>query len=492
MLIRKNARYPTLVLCLILCLVFLTPAVAYGEGDTGKTYYVDPVNGNDSNSGLSQDNAWKTVPGTMKADGSAYLNAAWGDITTGNKIQAGTRIEIKAGSRFDSSFAGQLMIEDAYYENGTPDAPVTIAVSETWGKGNLIYDGTGITGNWGLVGVRSRSYIHIIGAGPNRLFVVQNYTCSTGVGLAVNSRGGDWRNPALPHHRGFYAEYIEAKNNLWGMDVSFHDDFTVKSSVAHDNLSFGITAGNQDDRTTHNGNFIKCTAYNNGIADPGADGKHGYVQWGAINLTYKDCVAYNNGRDGFDSGTANNDAPSSVTYFGCKSYDNGEDGFGTNGSAWMYYDNVDYNKAVYENCTAYNNGQCGWDCYGGVTAYINHCEAYDNGKYPGWAGNLLIYSNCESITRVTLRHNMFYKPRNHANVYIYTEEVLDENGNVRLPTFVDSDYNTYIPRASDDEIFFEQWGNAFDYKNIPTDIEGISFGTNDKIGIQYDNSRYLN
>ena len=74
-------------------------------------YYVDPENGKDTNSGLSQSRALKT------------LTEAWGKIPQGQNLSTGFRINIMPGALSESAIPNYL--ESRY---GTFAAPI-IAVS---------------------------------------------------------------------------------------------------------------------------------------------------------------------------------------------------------------------------------------------------------------------------------------------------------------------------------------------------------------------------
>ncbi len=47
--------------CIVLCLCITASATVFASASTGTVYYVDSIAGDDSNSGLSPDKAFKTI-----------------------------------------------------------------------------------------------------------------------------------------------------------------------------------------------------------------------------------------------------------------------------------------------------------------------------------------------------------------------------------------------------------------------------------------------
>ena len=97
-------KFTALILSLVLLFTFVPVAFA-----SGTTYYVDSVNGSDSNSGTSPENAWKSLD---KAASVTY--------------SAGDKILLKRGAVFDSVFATR--------GSGTAQAPITVSC---YGEGDL-------------------------------------------------------------------------------------------------------------------------------------------------------------------------------------------------------------------------------------------------------------------------------------------------------------------------------------------------------------------
>lgn len=425
------------------------------------TYYVDPSAGNDVNSG-TQAAPWKTIPGTRTASDSGWLRSAWGAISSSNRIKAGDVIEIKAGTSFTSSFAGRLLINSTFYDSGTSSSPITLAVSSTWGSGNVTYNGSGMSiGQWdAIVMLTQRDHIRLQGADNSRRLIINGGSRSK-FG-AIRSEGN-----YSASQNGVQFNYLNVTNASHGLLLGWSDNWTISNTIAHGNGSMGIDIGAATDYVTKNGVISDSEAYGNGYDDNGnasTDLAHGFGVYAGQNIRFLRCKAYQNGRDGFDFGTTTNSNDASVTVIDSASYDNGEDGFGLNAGDTP---NV---VGTFINTVAYNNGQAGWDIYHGPKAYLYHVVAHNNGG-SSFGGNILAYSGVSQPTRITVKNSIFYKPR-YAQFGSYT-------GNFPVVT---SDNNIYVPRSSNSEVFSEQpFGSTQTYSSPPSWI-----GANDKLGTSFD------
>ncbi len=92
------------ITAIILCIAMILSCVSLSLTSfaVGATYYVDSENGNDDNSGLTPDSAWKTL---AKASEKTY--------------SAGNEILFKAGGIYTGSFVAK--------GNGTADVPITVS-----------------------------------------------------------------------------------------------------------------------------------------------------------------------------------------------------------------------------------------------------------------------------------------------------------------------------------------------------------------------------
>lgn len=89
------------LICVLLSILLMLTTVVTAFAVEGKTYYIDSISGSDSNSGLSQGNAWKTTQNIT------YLT-----------LNAGDKILFRAGGEYESTL--QLVC------SGTKDLPVVI------------------------------------------------------------------------------------------------------------------------------------------------------------------------------------------------------------------------------------------------------------------------------------------------------------------------------------------------------------------------------
>jgi hypothetical protein len=448
-------------LCYIFAIVIslYTPVI-------GATYYVDPITGADSQDGLSTITPWKTIPGTRTLDDTTWLHSSWGSISASNKIQPGDTIYLKAGESITSAIAGKLWIEGTFYSDGTAVAPIEIIVSPSWGSGNFTYNMSGMLGVEfrGMVEVRV-SYLNIKGSSASRRFIIDNAPHGNAWGMIIYGTAGD-------HITGNEFDHLTIRNGgFGGVDIHYADGWTVSNSISHNNgdatHGVGFSVGGISDLLAQNGTFVDSEAYQNGVGS--SDIAHGFLLAGGANIRYIRCKAHSNGRDGFDFGTADNDADASATVVDSISYNNSEDGFGINGGTAVSGSNV---TGDYINTLSFNNNGSGWHIYDGVTVGIYHSIAHSNGIQSSFGGNVMAYSNAGyNAVNLTLRNNIFYKPKTHVQVYQFGDSGPDP--------VIDSDYNIYYPRVSNSEDGFEiPWGVTSTYDSPPAFI-----GANDIVGI---------
>jgi hypothetical protein len=124
----RNIVYIVFILGLLwnnnLCNAQDLSPIYYDIGSPSLTdVYVDPVNGNDSNSGNSRSSALKT------------LTAAWNDIPQGQSLSLGVRINILSGSIPESAIPNYM--ESRY---GTFSAPIIIRAIDGAGTVTLLGD----------------------------------------------------------------------------------------------------------------------------------------------------------------------------------------------------------------------------------------------------------------------------------------------------------------------------------------------------------------
>jgi hypothetical protein len=442
--ITRLVRRGTVALAaLIFFALELAPASAFAA-----TYYVDSVSGSDANAGTAQTAAWKSVPGMTGA-------SSWGSFSSGNKIPAGTVIEIKAGS----TWAGKRWLVDAtYYSNGTATAPTTIKVSSTWGAGNVVINNAGAsvpTYN-GANQITGMSYIIITGADASRRIEFKGASAHATV-FHYQPGSGSIRGI------GNQLKWFECHSSSnYCIDNTWQDSFLYEDGLVHDNQT-GVVLGDVADVTGNNIVLRRITSYNNGKGARVNDGSvsFGFQITGGVNTLFDSCEAYGNGRDGFDGGRADNAGNASMTFLNSYSHDNGEDGFGLNSGPTG---NV---TAIHINTVAARNGQANWTTYDGAHVEVYHsvgrassANFHAFSSYPGWPRPTMKLRNSYFSTTVGAEQVYYYNP--------------DLNG---YPIF-DSNYNLWVPGSSNTERV-DSTGSG-NYNSPPT-----WKGANDKFGVAY-------
>ncbi len=429
----------------------------YSATAAAATYFVDPPNGNDANSGSTKSAPWKSVPGMDGVD-------HWGVFNAGNKIPAGTTIEIKAGAFF---LGKRWVIDKTFFQSGTATSPVIIQVSASWGVGNVVIDGRGaIVPKWlGGVQITELSYITITGAAAARRFEIKNFLAHSNIlhynGSNNHSAVGNSLKWFDCHHSASYCV-----NNSW------QDDLLYEDGIAHDNGALeggtrtqgtGIIMGDANDTTGKNNIIRRVISYGNGsnskkIID---NVSFGFQITGGENTLFDSCEAYGNGRDGFDGGRADNAGNASMTFINSLSHDNFEDGFGLNAGP---AGNV---TAIHINSIASRNGQANWTVYDGARVEIYHAA----GRATGF--NILAFMSFPNwpAPTVKIRNSYMSAAKGGRQIQYYNQ---DRAG---YPVF-DSDHNLWVPHNSDSEMFDnDKQGNY----SMPPNWKGA----HDKLGIEY-------
>lgn len=243
---------------LALVIVLVCCPVAFA-GSIGTTYYVDSINGDDVNSGTSEDAAWKT---TEKASSVEY--------------SAGDKILFKAGGYFVGTFTAK--------GSGTAENPIVL-------------------GSYGDVEKFGKPALTAIG--ENAVIEIKDVSCWTVDGLDISA----------PDGRGVYIICRSTRmNGITVENCSLHDIFTKRSpsQVIYSHASVGIDSEGS-------GILSNVVLKNNDIRDCGygiwSDGNSIERTWTvfvspeesyAQNLLYEGITMNNVFYDGIAIGSVNN------------------------------------------------------------------------------------------------------------------------------------------------------------------------------------------
>jgi hypothetical protein len=288
------------------------------------TYYIDPADGDDANSGTALDDAFATF-GPVESDGPDALGP-------GDTVKLRDTAVLYPPSKpvwwKTTGTADQRIVIEAYGD----DRPVIDCSN---------YDGHGID-LWGVQHMTWRG-IEVRNVGRNAI------RCSgTDEQAARNCRFEDMEI----HHYG--------KTSQWdGNGLIFYGrsyGHTVRDVVAHHGADDGDSDG----------------FYIGGSDSAGKSGGHTFVR----------CEAYRNADDGFDFFDNDPDRPS--TMIDCLAHHNGDDGEGStgDGNGFKVGGGWETGGNVLERCLAWENTTRGFDCNGASrTNEFYHCTAWNNGTY---------------------------------------------------------------------------------------------------------------
>lgn len=324
-------------------------------------YYVDPVQGRDSNSGTSQRAPWAHIPGDPSGG------------TTFPMINGGDKIYIKSGAAFN--LTGMLVIDRTHYNNGSSNSPILIQRLSSWGSGNVVFNGSGAAlGKYApLVWVNKVNYLTLDGA---------------------SSRGFDIRNSPS---RGFEADGTSESNLMVGLTVKNMRIFGAASYsfYLHTQGSFYVENVECDGNSLlNNGGFYtgdnsygcrqgvykNCVAHHIGNAPGtqagGTDVNIGFWTQNCYNIAFVNCTAYMITGRAFDTGVVGN-PPSqmadNILFLNCV----GTQSFAAFGAKLddipAAADGHTQGRQYYVNCLSYNNYSNGAWVYNGVSAYFYNC-----------------------------------------------------------------------------------------------------------------------
>lgn len=274
------------------------------------TYYVKPENGNDANSGTSEQDAFATMF-PFDEDGSVTLQP--GDV-------------VKVDESFVHSYEGSLTIARV---SGTESDPIII---EPLGDGVVEIDRNKMNGHgitfWACDYITMRRF-HITNVWQNAIRIASGSNgFSEGMrfedvetseyGFADDWGGngficfGDVRNPQFIRCSGHHG-HDNGDSDAFYVGGNLESGFTSSSyfedCLAYRNADDGFDFFANDGSTEHV--MVRCVAYRNGSDGSGATGDgNGFKLGGAShntgNVTMKRCVSWGNTRRGIDTNSAHN------------------------------------------------------------------------------------------------------------------------------------------------------------------------------------------
>jgi hypothetical protein len=308
------------------------------------TYYVDPADGDDANSGTSLDDTFASFA-PVEADGRVAL-------------EPGDTVELR-----DTAVLYPPSKPVWYETAGTPTDRITI---QAHGDERPVvdcsnYDDHGID-LWGVQHVTWRG-IEVRNVGKNGILCAG--TDSQAARDCVFER-------MEIHHYGTVSEWNGNGLVFYGRSY----DHTVRDVVAH----HGGDSGDSDG------------FYVGGSNSTGRSGGHTFVH----------CEAYRNANDGFDLFDTDPARPS--TLIDCVAHHNGDDGAGATGDGNGFKVGGGWGTGgnILERCLAWANATRGFDCNGASERNeFVHCTAWNNGTYgfhfAGGTGQRHSARNCASF-----------------------------------------------------------------------------------------------
>jgi len=401
---------------IIITFAILLGTIRYTNAQTN--YYVDALNGNDSNNGISLTSAWKTI---QKACNSAIPNSV---------------VQIKAGT---------------YHENlvvnvsGTPGNFITI---KNYMNDVVLIDGTGTTGTT-MLQVTNKNDL-----GFENL-TIQNLTVNNAQGILVETAGSgtstnllfknivikniNWTiNPStIPtsndNAQGFIAyggdggitnitiDSCRVFSNIIGFSEAMSMDgnvngFTIKNCEIHDNTNIGIDiAGNygtsSNPATDHarNGTVSENSCYSN-VSNYATSG--GIYIDGGKNVTVEKNKCYENGW-GIEVGCEENGTTDSVTVKNNLIFNNQQAGMAIGGYTTATTGQV--LNSTFRNNTFFQNNSLN-DGTGELSlTKLSNCTLENNIFYTNSQNVLMSVDNISPQTNNIFNYNCWFTPSNNTN-----------------------------------------------------------------------------
>ena len=447
----------------------------YAQTSPAPVYYIDFQDGNDQNNGLTQSTAWKTIPGTYKTDGSAYLRTCWGPtakctVDSGNhKLPLGTIFKMKPGTTHNSQNGGWIFINGDFYKpGGSKDDPYLFEPDLTWAKGSVVFDGTGMILPQALILIRQIDGVRFDGLSDRGITIMNSPL--TGIQYKSVSYTTPDIDPVVNHVYFYNNGTSDATDTAGASEGGLHLENTTGGSVAYCEFN-----GNQQ--------------YINGLIA-------GEYYESASNLTVSNSISYNHKGDlvGNDSGIGFKALNGSITFMNDSSFNNLK-GFDLGGhkslsptSTFKVIDSLIYNNiwginfsrdpTSFANDYLINNiirnNDIGSNIYfaGASNVYIVH-NVYANNGDPTLKdqGNLMITPDTaiswEAVINAYLYNNIFYKPQALKYAWNFRNGAIgDGTAGFLTHLSIDSDYNSWVAL---------QDGQVFSYLDFQGGVHGALY-----------------
>lgn len=287
------------------------------------TYYVDPITGNDANTGTSASVPWKTPPGTRNTADTGFLNSQWGSVSQTNKLKCSDTILLKGGSTQVSAQGGAWLIDPTYYPDCTLNNAISIRISPTWGSGPFTLNGANMTATYSrgrgwsdhpAVITIAVSGLKLLGVSDTQRIKVRGKGSNIAAGVPDNQ----WlmivaTNYNTANLRGFRGDWLELENAASGFMIGRYDDYQVSNSIAHDLAHQGWGTGLNAGHKTNRGAFVNVTGHDIGCGSRayptctrGIGSEDIFEFNDDISMWCVRCTAYNGGERGFNNGVIGN------------------------------------------------------------------------------------------------------------------------------------------------------------------------------------------
>ena len=441
-------RWRRAVLAAIWCVVACLAATAGAS-----TYYIDFAGGSDANDGLSTSTPFKTIPGTVKADASDYLNLLWGSISAQARVPDNTTFIIKAGTTETFAAGGYVWLAantGDFYKLGYTN--LVFEVATNWGTGS-----TATIDATGMVVPIAAFLIQIDGVTVSGL-TIENCTAE---GLQVKEKAGSDSavTNTLLFNDSFFNNVTITTDDLSGsgysqIDVRKAIGLVVSNCVinGNNNWSEGILLGDSGKHVTA-ALIESCTASNLQGDIPNNDSGIGFKALNSI-ATWSNCVSVGNLK-GFDLGEENGNG-SNITYkvISCTASNNYW-GINFNAVGTIPYVGLPIKFYAINNLSV-SNALSGIHCYAGpYSLFVVNNVLDNNGAAGGTYDGINLSVSPDS-----------YLDTNLITAYIYNN-IFQRAFDYQLETSYDSstnnqtwncDYNSYQQQASE---HFALWSLSF-------------------------------